>query len=74
MYIISIKFMDPESNKMGTIIKLIDTSYEIIWEIDRRPPKRAYLELLDHPANIIPYTPNADITNIYNKLKLISTI
>jgi hypothetical protein len=43
------------------IIKPMDTSYEIIWAVERKEPKKAYFELLDQPAKIIPYTPNADI-------------
>ena len=31
----------------------------------RKVPKKAYLELLDQPAIIIPYTPKEDIANIY---------
>jgi hypothetical protein len=29
-------------------------------------PKKAYLELADHPANNIPYVDNEDTANIYN--------
>lgn len=38
------------------------TSYEIICAEALRAPKKAYLELLAHPASIIPYTPNDEIT------------
>ncbi len=44
----------------------IANSYEIICEADLIPPKKAYLELLDHPANIIPYTLNDEIESINN--------
>ena len=37
--------------KIGdSIIKLIATSYEIVWAIARMAPNKAYLEFLDHPA------------------------
>jgi hypothetical protein len=42
---------------MGSSSNPIDTSYEISWAAERREPKNAYLELLDHPAPITPYTP-----------------
>jgi hypothetical protein len=38
----------------GKIIKLIETSYEIICETERKDPMSAYLELLDQPDNKIP--------------------
>ena len=47
-------------------IKPNDTSYDTIWDADRNAPKKAYLELLAHPANITPYTPNAERPKIYN--------
>jgi hypothetical protein len=59
---------------MGNIIKLIDTSYEIICETDLNAPINAYFELLDQPANKIPYTPNEETTNRYNKLLFKSKI
>ena len=46
-------FNDPERNKIGTIIKLIATSYETICETERNPPNNAYFELLLQPANKI---------------------
>ena len=45
------------------IIKLIDTSYEIICETERRAPNNAYLELLAQPAKSIPYTLHDEITS-----------
>jgi len=51
---ISIKFNEPVNKTTGKITKPIDTSYEIICAADRRAPKKAYLELLDQPAIMIP--------------------
>lgn len=51
---ISIKLKDPAQAATGNSNKAIDTSYEIIWAAERKPPKKAYLELLVHPAPIIP--------------------
>ena len=65
----SIKFNEPENKIIGRIIKLIETSYEIICDTERKPPNKAYLELLDQPAKSIPYTPNAEITKINKRLK-----
>jgi hypothetical protein len=53
---ISFKFNDPASNITGKITRPKETSYEIICAADLRDPKNAYLELLAHPAIIIPYT------------------
>lgn len=55
------KFNDPVNNITGKIVNPIDTSYEIICAADRNEPKKAYLELLAHPAIIIPYTFNDEI-------------
>lgn len=49
--------------------KPIHTSYEIICAADLNPPKNAYLELLDQPENIIPYTLKDEIVNKYNNEK-----
>jgi len=43
----------------------IDTSYEIIWAADLRAPKKAYLELLDHPAMITECTLKDDTAKTY---------
>jgi hypothetical protein len=50
---ISERFSDPERTTMGSIVRLIVTSYEIICAAERSAPKNAYLELLAHPAIII---------------------
>ena len=50
---------------MLTIIKPIETSQDIICAADRKAPKNAYLELLDQPDIIIPYTPKEEIANKY---------
>lgn len=56
----------PESNITEIYIVLIQISYDIIWEADRIQPKNAYLELLDHPENTIPWTLNDEIDNNSN--------
>jgi len=56
----------PDSNIIAEKVAPIESSYEIIWEPERIPPKKAYLELLDHPEKIIPCTLNEDIDNINN--------
>ena len=33
--------------------------------VERKEPKKAYLELADHPANNIPYTPKEDKAKVY---------
>ena len=33
--------------------------------MDLKLPKKAYLELADHPANNIPYTPKEDKAKVY---------
>jgi len=54
---------------MLTIIKPIETSYEIICAADLKEPKNGYLELLDQPAIIIPYTLSEEIANKYKTPK-----
>jgi len=49
-----VKFRLPLQIKIATKTKPIDTSYETIWAADRKAPKKAYLELDDQPAIIIP--------------------
>jgi hypothetical protein len=41
-------------------IRVIDTSYEIVWATLRRAPSREYFELDDHPAPRRVYTFNLD--------------
>jgi hypothetical protein len=55
---------------METITTPKETSYEIICAAERSPPKKAYLELLDHPAMITVCTPNPERANIYSNPKL----
>jgi len=45
---------------IGSSSKAIETSYEINCAAERKPPRKAYLLLLAHPAPIIPYTPNEE--------------
>ena len=60
------KFREPTHTNTVMIIKPSDTSYETICAVERNAPKKAYLELLDHPAIITPYTPKEDTAKIYN--------
>jgi len=46
------KFSDPAKRRIDTSVDPSATSYEIIWAAERSPPRKAYLELLDHPALI----------------------
>ena len=54
MKTISVKFSELVNSTTGRIVKPNDTSYEIICADERKLPKKAYLELLDQPAKIIP--------------------
>ena len=42
-----------------------ETSYEILCAAERRPPRNAYFELLDHPALITECTLREEIAKIY---------
>jgi hypothetical protein len=53
-YIMSKKLKEPVNKTTGKIVKLIETSYEIICAAERKAPKNAYFELLAHPPKIIP--------------------
>ncbi len=46
------KFRVPEKIRRDTSVAPRETSYEILCAAERRPPRKAYLELLDHPALI----------------------
>lgn len=63
---ISFKFKDPDNKITEIIVIPIETSYEIIWAAERSAPKKAYFELLDHPAIITEWTLNEEIAKIYN--------
>jgi len=52
--IIVFKFKEPANKIIGSIIKLMETSYEIICDTDLKQPIKAYLELLAQPDNKIP--------------------
>jgi hypothetical protein len=52
--IISLILREFENKIIGKIIRLIDTSYEIICDTDLKQPIKAYLELLAQPDNKIP--------------------
>ena len=51
---ISVKFNEFANTTTGRIVNPSETSYEIICADERKLPKKAYLELLDQPAKIIP--------------------
>jgi hypothetical protein len=59
------KFRDPANSRIDTRVEPSATSYEIIWAADRSPPRKAYLELLDHPAIITEWTLSEEIAKIY---------
>ena len=65
---ISFKLREPVNKITDTIVIPIETSYEIICAADLNAPKKAYFELLDHPAIITECTLKEDIVKIYNKL------
>ena len=50
----SLKSKEPAHSKTVINIKPMETSYETICAAERKAPKKAYLELLDQPAIIIP--------------------
>jgi hypothetical protein len=57
---ISVKFREPAKIRVDIKMSPKDTSYETICAVDLKAPRKAYLELLDHPAMITPYTPKDD--------------
>jgi len=64
--IIAVKLKEP-ANKITIIIAVLKiNSYEIILAVDRRLPRKAYLELADQPANNTPYIPKDDSATVYN--------
>ena len=68
----SIKFNEPTQKSAAINIKPIETSYETIWAALRIAPKKAYLELLDQPDKITPYTAKPEIAKINKRLILTS--
>ena len=62
---IELKLKEPVQIHTLIMINPIETSYEIIWAAERKAPKNGYLELLDQPAIIIPYTLSEDVANKY---------
>ena len=68
------RLKDPEHKATHKIEKPIGSSYDIICAADLIEPKKAYLELLDHPDIIIPYTPNDEKANKKSKPKFKSDI
>lgn len=65
---ILVKFKDPVKRITGKMTKPMETSYDIICAAERNAPRKAYFELLAHPAIIILYTLNDDIAKINNKV------
>jgi hypothetical protein len=56
---------DPVNRITVKIAELRISSYEIICAVDRRDPRKAYLEFADQPLNRTPYTPTDEIANVY---------
>lgn len=69
---ISVNEIELADKKTGSKQIEIETSYDIIWALDRKPPKNEYLELLDHPAIITVYTFSEDIANNISTLYMSS--
>jgi len=63
----SVIFKLPLQIRIETNTNPMDTSYEIICAVDLKDPRKAYLELEDQPARIIPYTPKELTARIYNR-------
>lgn len=59
------KLSVPENSRRDISVAPRDTSYEILCAAERSPPRKAYLELLDHPALITEWTLSEEIANIY---------
>ncbi len=51
-----LRFSDPERRRRARSVAPRETSYESICAAERRPPRKAYFELLDHPALITEWT------------------
>jgi len=63
--IILVKLNDPVNNIIIRIAELKINSYEIIAAVDRREPKKAYLEFADQPAKSTPYIPKEVKAKVY---------
>lgn len=50
---ISVRLALPAIQTIGRMVRLIATSYETICAAERRAPRKAYFELLAHPARVI---------------------
>ena len=59
------KFRVPENSSRDTSVAPRETSYEIICAAERRPPRKAYFELLDQPAIITECTLRDERAKIY---------
>src|SRR5207237_7901926 len=57
----------PASNKTGMVDIPIETSYETICALERRPPSSEYLLFDDHPARTMPYTPRDPMARMKRK-------
>jgi hypothetical protein len=64
----SYKLNEPHKKANVKKIKPKMISYEIIWAVERKAPKKAYFELLAHPPTITPYTPNEESANKNNNV------
>lgn len=60
------RFRDPDRISRETSVAPLETSYEILWAAERRPPRNAYFELLDQPALITEWTEREEIAKRYS--------
>lgn len=72
--VIDNKFVELDTNNTATMIKLRLTSYEIICAVERRAPKKEYLEFEDHPAINTPSIPKLETAKINNKEYFVCTM
>jgi hypothetical protein len=65
-----VKFIDLCVKRMVSKIRDMDTSYEIVWAILRKDPRRAYFEFEHHPAMNVEYTFILDTHRKYSTLNI----
>src|SRR6478672_3192592 len=58
------KLTFPARRSTGIVDIPMEISYEIIWALERSPPRSAYLLFDDHPARTIPYTDSEVIASM----------
>src|ERR1035437_9337806 len=57
----------PARSSTGMVLIPIAISYEIIWALERSPPRSAYLLFEDQPAMTMPYTPTDEMARMNRK-------